>query len=91
MRNFGVAILVLTLPILAQAQAQAPANASSHTAESDSKAYRVFQDEPVANWRSLNDTVERIGGWKVYAREQLPVEKKASSQDEVPANPGARK
>lgn len=89
MRNLGVAVLALALPMLAQAQSTA--NAASHPAESASRAYKVFQDEPVANWRALNDAVERIGGWKVYAREQLPVEKRTSPQDVVPANSGVRK
>ena len=89
MRNLGVAALALTLPMLAQAQSTA--NAASHPAESASRAYRIFQDEPVANWRALNDTVERIGGWKVYAREQLPSERPVTSQDATPANAGARK
>lgn len=89
MRNLGVAALALALPMLAQAQF--PSNASSRQAESASWVYRIFQDEPVADWRSLNDTVGRIGGWRVYAREQLPVEKRTSSQDVAPANSGARK
>lgn len=31
--------------------------------------YRRFADEPLRSWREVNETVGRIGGWKVYARE----------------------
>jgi hypothetical protein len=27
---------------------------------------------PPADWRAANQRVERIGGWRTYAREQLP-------------------
>ncbi|MEN3111861.1 hypothetical protein ACFONG_06650 [Uliginosibacterium paludis] len=88
MRIFDIAALGLMLPMLAQAQS--PSNVSNRPAESASRSYKAFQDEPVGNWRALNDAVERIGGWKVYAREQLSAETPATSQDAKPANSGAR-
>ncbi len=33
------------------------------------KQYQPLGNAPVAPWRAANDTVEKIGGWKVYARE----------------------
>lgn len=89
MRKFDVVVLAMTLPMLAQAQPLP--NVSSRTTESASRAYRVFQDEPVANWRELNDTVGRIGGWKVYAREQLSAEIPVTSQETESPTSGARK
>lgn len=29
-------------------------------------------DPPPADWRAANERVERIGGWRAYAREKLP-------------------
>lgn len=37
--------------------------------ESAFAGYRRFVDEPVTSWREANDTVNRIGGWRVYGRE----------------------
>lgn len=31
--------------------------------------YQKFGDEPVAPWPQANATVEKIGGWRVYAKE----------------------
>ena len=31
--------------------------------------YRLLGDEKPVSWRDANDTVTRIGGWRVYARE----------------------
>jgi hypothetical protein len=32
-------------------------------------SYRRLGDNPVASWRDANETVNRIGGWRTYARE----------------------
>ena len=32
-------------------------------------------DPPRVDWRAANDRVERVGGWRTYARETLPPEK----------------
>ncbi len=31
--------------------------------------YRKFDDQAVAPWTEVNDTVGKIGGWRVYAKE----------------------
>lgn len=31
--------------------------------------YRRFAEQPVGSWRGANETANRIGGWRVYARE----------------------
>lgn len=33
------------------------------------EGYRAYTPEKVAPWRDTNDTVGRIGGWRVYSRE----------------------
>jgi len=37
------------------------------------RQHRPWADQPVGDWRALNDEVTRIGGWRSYLREaQLP-------------------
>ena len=31
--------------------------------------YQGFKEQPVLPWRETNDAVEKIGGWRVYAKE----------------------
>ncbi len=51
--------------------------------ESSFAQYRRLGDEKPVSWRDANDTVTRIGGWRVYARE-------AQQPDPAPAaKPGA--
>lgn len=64
-------------PTIARAQAPAdrpdPLDARAPVAplqyRSAFDGYRRFADEPVRSWGEANETVGRIGGWKVYARE----------------------
>jgi hypothetical protein len=39
--------------------------------------YKPYADQPVGSWRQVNETVNSIGGWRVYARE--------ASQPDTPA------
>ena len=50
-------------PLDAKASVPALVHASSFA------AYRRLSDEKLIPWREANDTVTRIGGWRVYARE----------------------
>ena len=47
----------------------AKASVPSVAYESAFAQYRRFSDEKLIPWREANDTVTRIGGWRVYARE----------------------
>ncbi|MEQ1807146.1 MAG: hypothetical protein ABL900_17350 [Burkholderiaceae bacterium] len=47
----------------------AKANIPALTYESSFAHYRRSSDEKPVSWRDANDTVTRIGGWRVYARE----------------------
>lgn len=49
--------------------------------ESAFTQYRRLTDAPIGSWRDANDTVTRIGGWRVYARE--------AAQPAAPAAPVA--
>jgi hypothetical protein len=40
--------------------------------ESSFARYRLLGEEKPVSWRDANDTVTRIGGWRVYARAAAP-------------------
>lgn len=44
------------------------------TYESSFARYRPLSNEKLISWREANDTVARIGGWRVYAREAQEAE-----------------
>jgi hypothetical protein len=88
------ALLAATLLATLAAQAQ-PAAKTARPDPLDPKAsvpalsyvssfsqYRLLGDEKPVSWRDANDTVTRIGGWRVYARE-------AQQGDPAPAAPAA--
>ena len=88
------ALLAATLLATLAAQAQ-PAAKTASPDPLDPKAsvpalsyvssfsqYRLLGDEKPVSWRDANDTVTRIGGWRVYARE-------AQQADPAPAAPAA--
>ena len=53
--------------------------------------YQGFSDQPVSPWKDTNATVEKIGGWRVYAKEarQPDTAPNADKATSVPANAGA--
>lgn len=62
----------------------APASAAAPTRAAQSAAFARYQrftpDEPLKDWRQVNDTVRAIGGWQVYGLEAaraIEAEKKA--------------
>ena len=88
------ALLAATLLATLAAQAQ-PAARAARPDPLDPKAsvpalsyvssfsqYRLLGDEKPVSWRDANDTVTRIGGWRVYARE-------AQQPNPAPAAPAA--
>jgi hypothetical protein len=36
------------------------------------KNYQGWRDEPLQDWRTVNDRVGEIGGWRTYLRESQP-------------------
>ena len=71
-------------PIAAQT-AQPAAQAPQPPGASAFDGYRRFDPQPIAPWRESNDTVGRIGGWKVYAREAQQPEPASPSGAAAPA------
>jgi hypothetical protein len=72
----ALACAALTLAAVA-APAQAPkrdaadpaAPVAAATYRSAFAGYRRLADPTPADWKGANETVERIGGWRAYARE----------------------
>ena len=82
-----IALAAAAIPLSGLCQAQpdpldprAPVPAIRyHSSFSDSP---VLEAAPVGSWRDANENVNRIGGWRTYAREaQVP------TQPTVPARP----
>jgi len=44
-----------------------------------------LSETPVGSWREANDTVNRIGGWRAYAREAKPPESPPPAATGTPA------
>lgn len=36
--------------------------------------YKSYRDETMGSWREANETVDRIGGWRAYAKEAQQLE-----------------
>lgn len=62
-----------------------PANAEQAVQELDYQSafegYQAYSDSEIQNWPKVNQLVEEIGGWRVYARE--PYEDKAKDKPAV--------
>mgnify|MGYP000104858610 FL=1 len=43
------------------------------------EGFQPYSEQEVISWKQANATVEKIGGWKAYAKE-------ASQSDQLPAN-----
>jgi len=62
---------------------RAPVPTAAHaSALSD---YRKLTEEPVISWREANETVNRIGGWRAYAREASEPERAPVGNQPPPA------
>lgn len=104
-RRLGAAAVAFTLT-LATGWAQAaagdgrsdPGDANADVPpvqyQSPLKRFRTLADEQPKSWKDANDNVERIGGWRAYAKEAanpdrpvVPVDGKASE----PASSGETK
>jgi len=36
------------------------------------KHYQAWRDEPLQDWRAVNERVGEVGGWRTYLRESQP-------------------
>lgn len=46
------------------------------------EAYQRWRDEPLVDWRTANDRVGEIGGWRTYLREAQPQGDDAAGHDD---------
>lgn len=53
----------------AAAQTAAAAPSAPGRYQSAFEGYQPYGDDKLLSWKESNDTVGRIGGWRVYARE----------------------
>ena len=60
------------------------AKVSALVYESSLARYRPYRDAKPIGWREANETVNRIGGWRAYAREAQQSDA-AGAAKEVPA------
>ena len=58
----GAAKPAVTVPV-------APPAADGLRYESVFARYKSYRDEKTPSWREANETVDRIGGWRAYARD----------------------
>ena len=51
--------------------------------------YRGFNDQPVAPWPMVNETVGKIGGWLVYAKEAAQPAPADGNREQAASGPAA--
>jgi hypothetical protein len=51
------------------------------------RQYQPLREEPVASWRAANERVEKIGGWRAYAKEAQDTAPLAVEPAPVPRQP----
>ncbi len=73
------------VPAAAADPTQAQANVPAVAHRSAFARYRPLNDLTPVPWREANETVNRIGGWRAYAREAAAPETAVPSQ--APATP----
>ncbi len=64
----------------------APRTATGLRYESVFAPYKTYRDEKTGSWLSANETVERIGGWRAYAKEAQPPDAATPAMPAMPAN-----
>ena len=93
--NTGAWALALGVAALAQAQPKAPApdplDPTAAVPPAQHRAatgrYRPLAEVPVGSWKEANEQVNRIGGWRAYAREAA---QPASTPASAPASAAHR-
>lgn len=77
------------MPEAEKRQASAPTTQAVAPSSGTNQYRRFTFDEPLADWRAVNDTVRTIGGWRAYLKE---VQEAEAQQKAAPApdNAGAR-
>lgn len=53
--------------------------------------YRAHAEQPVGSWREANETVNKVGGWRAYAREASQPDTPSTAPTAAPAAAPAAK
>ena len=61
--------------------ASGAARASPLPYRSAFEGYKPYTDDQLLNWKEVNDTTGRIGGWRAYAKEARQPDDKAPAHD----------
>lgn len=72
--------MALAMAFVVPAQAQSPTTTRPDPADSKASVpsvvyrselagYRPYAEQSVGSWREANEAVNRVGGWRAYARE----------------------
>lgn len=68
------------------AETPAPHSSATVSYQSAFDGYQSYSDDKVLSWKESNDTVGKVGGWRVYAREAQGAQPAAAKN---PASGGA--
>lgn len=60
---------LLWAPVSNAAAAEPEPEPSTKAAPTPFETYQGWRDEPLQDWREVNDRVGEIGGWRTYLRE----------------------
>ena len=63
------ALLACAWAVWAPTAHAAEAPSPEQAASAPFKNYQAWRDEPLLEWREVNDRVGEIGGWRTYLRE----------------------
>ena len=81
-------VSIFSLSVIPAAQAPAAASPASGavppsplTYRSAFEGYKPYTDDKLLNWKEVNDTTGRIGGWRAYAKEARQPDDKAPAHD----------
>lgn len=73
-------IVAAQTPVPASPAAEV-AKASPLTYRSAFEGYKPYTDDKLLNWKEVNDTTGRIGGWRTYAKEARQPDDKAPAHN----------
>ena len=95
-------VLCSAVPVIAVAQSASTESLSAVRTQgtkplgyrSAFEGYKPYSDETTGDWKALNATTAKVGGWRVYAKEarqaqtsDVAVESSSSVQPTVPSKP----
>ncbi|MBI5716318.1 MAG: hypothetical protein HZC37_01370 [Burkholderiales bacterium] len=67
----------------------AAAEVPSAQYQSSLARYQRHADQPVGSWKAVNETVNRVGGWRAYAREAQEAPAPAAAPAPASAHPAS--